>query len=547
MTPVDGSAAMGRRHSELCNASILLGCLKAAVAWLEVHTERINALNVYPVPDGDTGTNMLLTFRAALEAAEHEPSTRVADLTRSAAHGALLGARGNSGVILSQLMRGFAHGLEGCNETFDAVDLASALAQGAQVAYHSVSHPVEGTLLTVAREVGDAAEAALKPNSRPVDLLKRCVHAAERAVERTPDQLDVLRHAGVVDAGGEGYRVLLEGALMHLTGQRVEMPSATQPGQVLARARDAEEAPLGFCTELVLGRARADVHTVRQTMERLGSSVIVVGDDDMVRIHVHALRPGQVLEFAVDHGVVQQVKIENMELQHRSFVDAHTLGPDLRKIGVVAIASGDGFRTLFKSLGAAAVVEGGQGRNPSVQEILAAVNGAAFEELVILPNNRNVILAANHVRGLTARRVEVLGTESDVQGVAAMLAFNYLENLDANLAGMRQAASRVRTVELTTAVRDAEVDDLSITRGDHVALLDSRVVASGPELCDVVSAALEHANAAGSELVTVYHGKDVTAEDAQRLFAYLKERHKGPEWGLIRGGQAHYQYVIAIE
>lgn len=534
------------RHTKVCDGPAVLDILRAACDWLDSHAERINALNVFPVPDGDTGTNMSLTMRAALQAVTDPSPHSVGEVARLAARGALLGARGNSGVILSQLLRGFGQHLAKA-ETLTPADLAAALSEAARVAYLSVSKPVEGTLLTVARDTGEAARAALELRSNITDVLEHCVRAAEAAVARTQGQLQVLREAGVVDAGGEGYRVLLEGAWLYVTGRTIEMAGAVQPGHVLAQARDAEASPFGFCTELVLCDARADALAVRAAIEGLGQSVIVVGDGSLVRIHVHTLRPGQVLEYAVDHGTVQQIKIENMELQHAGFVASHGREQGLSQIGVIAVAAGDGFRELFASLGAAAVIEGGQTMNPSVQEILAAVNSAAFTELVLLPNNPNIILTCNQVRGLTPRRIDVVPTDNVVQGVAAMLAFNYQDDLGANMQRMEEAARSVHTIEITTAVRDAEVDGVTVARGNTLAVLDGRLVAAGHSPFDLIAQALRRCDAARRELVTVYYGQDVADSEARDLIQQLEACMPGPQWECVRGGQPHYPYVISLE
>ena len=533
----------GRR----CDGSTLLETLKAASVWLDAHVDRINALNVFPVPDGDTGTNLSLTVRAAIEAAEKHHGTDTGTVLRALAHGALLGARGNSGVILSQLLQGFAGALGSARE-LTARDVARALGEAARVAYRGVSRPVEGTLLTVAREVGEAAEAALKLEEDISSLLGHCVRAAELAVARTPEQLPVLARAGVVDAGGEGYRVLLEGAWMYLTGRQREVASSRASGQALARARDTEATAFGFCTEVVLGQPSRDIPAIRTSMEQLGDSVIVVGDHALVRIHVHTLRPGRVLEYAVDHGLVQQVKIENMQLQHDQFLASHRSAADkARQVGIVAVAAGDGFRDVFASLGVTAIVDGGPSMNPSVQDLLACVSDSACDELIILPNHRNIILTASHVKGLTSRTVEVLPTVNLPQGIAAAMAFNDQADLATNLARMREAMERLRVIELTRAARDAEAGRLRVTKGEYVAVLDQSIIASGREPCATLKQALETAGARTAELATLYYGQEVSSAAAETLVAELRSAFPLLEWEVVRGGQPCYLYIVSIE
>src|SRR6266851_6312635 len=404
----------------------LRAALESAAAWLSSNAERINARNVFPVPDGDTGTNMSMTLQAAVDSLPRlGPDAPVSQVARTVYEAAMLGARGNSGVILSQLLSGFSQALADATELTPAV-LAVALTNASDVAYKGVSKPVEGTILTVAREAAAAAGVGARMGNEIPELLERALRAANDAVAATPTQLEVLRKAGVVDSGGEGYRVILEGAWMWSTGRSLEVDQPADAhaySRALVQAVD-EESTFGFCTEFLLRDADVPVAEVKTKMEQLGESVIAVGDPSLMRVHVHTLRPGQALEFAVDHGTLVRVKVENMQLQHEAFAAAQqsaaTSGAAaVSTIGVIAVAAGDGLQKVFRSLGAR-VVNGGQTMNPSVQDILAAVNSSGYQELIVLPNNHNIVLTARQVQELTPHTVKVIPTETAPQGIGAL-------------------------------------------------------------------------------------------------------------------------------
>ncbi|MDQ3810554.1 MAG: DAK2 domain-containing protein, partial [Chloroflexota bacterium] len=417
------------RERAIATGVDLKAALVAVGRWLDANAQRIDALNVFPVPDGDTGTNMSLTFRAASDALASVPATApVSEVARVAYEAAMLGARGNSGVILSQLLRGFADGLADAAElTPDA--LARALARASDMGYRAVSRPVEGTILTVARAAAEAAQQAVANGAETLSaVLVSAQQAATDAVAATPEQLDVLRKAGVVDAGGEGYRVILEAAWMWSTGRALEDSAGTRPHSraLLEHAAQQEGPTFGFCTEFLLRGCDLPLAEVTSRMEALGDSVIAVGDADLLRVHLHTLRPGQALEFAVDHGVLAKVKVDNMQLQHQAFAAARspTL-PDVAaepasSVGVIAVATGEGFARVFRSLGAT-VVQGGQTMNPSVQDLLAAINSSGHDELVILPNNSNIVMTARQVKELSPHAIEVVPTQTVPQGIAAVL------------------------------------------------------------------------------------------------------------------------------
>lgn len=541
----------------------LRGAILAASAWLDGHAERVNGLNVFPVPDGDTGTNMSLTLQAAADAVRPLPgSATAAEVARVAYQAAMMGARGNSGVILSQLLRGFAQATNG-KESLAPHDLAFALSEASRVAYRGVSRPVEGTILTVARKAAEAAEAAARLGQSNVEVLAAAVLAAADAVAETPNQLAVLRMAGVVDSGGEGYRVVLEGAWRFLSGRDVGAASAAASGADprradLAALAHGEGHIFGFCTEFLLEGCALASQEVQAAMEALGESVIAVGDVEMLRVHVHTLRPGLALEFAVDHGTLAKVKIENMTVQHREIAArsaaaapvamARPPSSPVGTIGVVAVVPGDGLGQVFRSLGAM-VVGGGQTMNPSVQEILAAVNGSGYPQVVLLPNNTNVLLAARHAAALATHAcIDVIETRTVPQGIGALLAFNFQTDLATNVAAMTRAAHTVRTLECTRAVRDAVVGDgLRVGAGEFLALLDGDVVATAPTAEAAVLEALGRAPTASLEIATVYYGQEADEEAANALAAAIRVRASPVEVEVVAGGQPHYPFIVSLE
>jgi uncharacterized protein len=551
-TPTTATREGARERTRAAGADLKAAYL-AASKWLDANAERINALNVFPVPDGDTGTNMSMTLAATAEALSRVPdSSTAAEVARAAYEAAMMGARGNSGVILSQLLRGFAQGLEAA-EQIRPPDLAQALVLASEIGYTAVSKPIEGTILTVARETGRAAKQAADEGHDLPGVLGRALHAATEAVAATPTQLEVLRKAGVVDSGGEGYRVIIEAAWMWSTGRSLEeAASASRPhSRALLDAVEEEGPAFGFCTEFLLRECDLAIDDVKARMEKLGESVIAVGDSNMLRVHVHTLRPGQALEFAVDHGTVAKVKIENMQLQNQEFAaravrDADGAGEPVGSIGVIAVAAGDGFLKVFRSLGAM-VVHGGQTMNPSVQDILAAVNSSGYKELVILPNNSNIVLTARQVKDLTPHTIEIVPTETSPQGIGALLAFNFETDLPSNVAAMEQAARSVHTIEVTRSVRDAEIDGLHVAGGQMLGIYDGRVVVAADSAADALVGCLDQAPVDSLEIITIYAGAGASEEDAQTAAGRLREAHPGLAVEVVHGGQPHYPFIVSLE
>ncbi|MBI2911816.1 MAG: DAK2 domain-containing protein [Chloroflexi bacterium] len=519
--------------------------LRQAEALLTHHADAINALNVYPVPDGDTGTNMLLTLRAVLKGLEASRARRLDDVARVAARSAVLGARGNSGVLLSQYLVGLARSIEG-HRRVDAAGLAAALADAAQAAYAALETPVEGTFLSVARAAGDAARTAVATDGGLLLVLEAAIQGAAEAVERTPSQLPVLAEAGVVDAGGLGLLRVLEGARLGLTGEELPPPPAAPAGEApaMARLETFPEEGYGYCTEFLVA-AQAEVNDLRRALAPHGDSLLVVGIPGLLRVHIHTLDPQAVLELAQGTGPLREVKVQDMTQQHRS-LRARGQGETAR-VAVVAVAPGDGWCRLFLSLGASEVVTGGQSMNPSAEELVRAMETAPSDSVLVLPNNRNVILAAEQAARLVAKSVAVIQSRTAPQGVAALLGHNLEADLATNRRRMERALARVRTVEIARAVRDSRYRGLHVRRGQCIGLLDGELVSRADDLSLLVDEMLTRAGCEDADVVTFYYGEDLSLAAAHDLAERTRRRFPHLEVELLRGGQPHYLLIIAVE
>jgi DAK2 domain fusion protein YloV len=530
----------------------------AAASWLEKSSPDIDALNVFPVPDGDTGTNMMLTMRSTMEEAFRAPDHSATGVAGAMARGALMGARGNSGVILSQIWRGLSRGLDG-KDDFNAADLAQALREASDVAYNGVSNPVEGTMLTVIRDAAAAAEQKVTEGATDmIEVLEATVEAAGESVARTPTLLKVLKDAGVVDAGGQGVYTILEGALRYLRGEtelmRLRKPQiivselphlavAQQTGQI----GPDNEVPFGYCTEFLLKGEKLEPEAIRKRLLRKGESLIVVGDDSAVRIHIHTLTPGTILGYAAKLGTMHQVSIRNMDEQHQDFLEMQKERIPTTDTAVIAVASGEGLIDVFGSLGAAGTISGGQTMNPSTKDILQAVEASPSSNVIILPNNKNIITTAEQVRELTEKNVCVVPTKTIPQGVVALLAFDYEADCKANSEIMEKALSSVVTIEITQAVRAAKINGTKIKRKQPIGLMDGELIAVGDSNLAVINQLLGRLAMEKYEVVTVYHGEDAAADEVEAINQSVSEQYPGVQVELIKGGQPHYSYIISVE
>jgi DAK2 domain fusion protein YloV len=533
-----------------------------ATAWLERNRESVNAINVFPVPDGDTGTNMLLTMRATMEEAEDCGDESAGGMMAAISHGALMGARGNSGVILSQILRGFSRAVNG-KESLDVPALAAAIEGGSAAAYSAVTKPVEGTILTVARESGEAARECVDSGAEGLaEFMSTVVVAARESVARTPTLLPVLAEAGVVDAGGQGLCVLFEGMLRHLNGEELPAEEEVEAGAIgqewlsgIEKRHMVEASPYGYCAEVLIEGQDIDVDSSRETVLGLGDSVLVVGDERLLRIHVHTDDPGAVLTHGTSVGALLKVKIDNINRQAEQFVERHqsaapasaAAAEPMGLVSVVAVASGEGLAEVFLSSGCARVVSGGPTMNPSTQEILEAIESCPTDEVIVLPNDKNIILAAEQALDHTSKQVRVVPSRSVPQGIAALLATNPEEGIEENAAAMEEALPTVRTIEITRSVRTTSIKGVAVKEGQAIAVVDDelRLGADSPE--DAAVQGLAEIAGGETSLISLYYGAETTAEQAGSLAERLREAIAGHEVEVFFGGQPHYQYIISLE
>ena len=531
-----------------CDGQGLKRLLAAGLAWLERHSEAINALNVFPVPDGDTGTNMLLTMQSAYEEIAHSPQDTVGEIAQAASYGALMGARGNSGVILSQILRGFARSLEK-KQTFNAAEFAAALQEASATAYKGVIKPVEGTILTVIREVANAAVGAAGDSDDLRYVLEIITHHAREAVAHTPALLPVLREAGVVDAGGQGLFVILEGMNRYIQGESMA------EDVTLSRAVDlhiaAPEEGYGYDVQFVITGQNLDVDEIRANIARMGESTLVVGDTNTVKVHVHTPEPGNPLNYAVKLGSLSRVIVENLQEQYQEFILGRVQPVVMEKpcsgIAIVAVASGAGLMRVMESLGACAVVPGGQSMNPSTEELLRAIENTGAEEVILLPNNSNVIMAAQQAQALSSKKVKVVPTKTIPQGIGALLAFNYQADLETNASSMERAAEEIQTGEITVASRDVQINGLDIKEGQIIGLVNGDLTTTASTLEEATCQVLQQMHAEECEILTIYYGESITAEEAEALATMLRDQYPDLEIEVVDGGQPHYPYILSIE
>jgi DAK2 domain fusion protein YloV len=540
--------------TDLADGQTLKEMFTSGTAWLEKSAPDINAINVFPVPDGDTGTNMVLTMKFALEEAKLNSDSQVYSVAKSLAHGALMGARGNSGVILSQFFRGLAKGLEGKTH-FDGGDFARALAGASQTAYKGIVNPVEGTILTVLKDASKAAQEAVKNDDTLVSVLEDAVESAKDSVARTPSLLPVLKEAGVVDAGGQGLYVLLDGALQFLKGESHKI-QYRRPRLVVAETelvpRAAQmptrlETPHGYCTNFVIEGKNLNLGKIEKDLKKKGQSLIVTGDDTLVRVHIHSFEPGEILRYTTRLGKLHEITINNMDDQYAEFIKMQRERMPQVDIAMVTVATGDGFFELLNSLGSIIIVPGGQTMNPSVRELLQAVESAPADNVILLPNNKNIVSAASQVQSLTSKKVKVIPTKNIPQGIAAFLAFGYDMNLEKNAQAMEKVIKKVRVIEVTRAIRGTRLNGLEIKKGQFIAMLnDEDLIARADKAVDVVLEAIGKTGAEKAGIVTIYYGAEIKDVEAQEIGREIRDRYQ-TEVEVVRGGQPHYNYIISLE
>ena len=541
----------------------LLRLVKAATRAIEVNRDQINALNVFPVPDGDTGTNMFLTLRSINEEMDAAPRENLSLTTARMARAALLGARGNSGLILAQFFKGLAQALRDGYEVSGA-GFANGMRFTTENAYAAVPNPREGTMLTVFRECADAAERAVRETPGFEPVLAASASQALDTTRRTPEMLDILQEAGVVDSGGFGFTIMLFGALQALRGEGdggviVKPPAVGDRGSAASStvraefALSAQEEIWGYCTVFAIEGEGLDLSKIRSKVTDLGRSAVVAGDETLVKIHVHMEDPGQALSFATSMGTISNIDIKNMDEQTKEWAagqadgDAETPAETI-PLAVVAVAAGAGMQNLFVNAGleTCSVVTGGDSMNPSVGDLLEVVEQAPSDNVLLLPNNKNVVGTAGEVPGLTSKNVRVVPTVSMQHGIAAMLALSPDDDIDSNAAAMNEALETIQDGAVFRATRDVSIGGVDVIEGQYTGLVDGSVRCCGEDL-EAVLLETVSGNAEEGSLVTLYRGEDVNEEQANGIAARLEETVPGIEVEVVDGGQPHYEFLVSIE
>jgi len=532
--------------------------VEAGLTWLRTNQQTVNALNVFPVPDGDTGTNMVLTMQSAYNEISDLGHRSVDNMAAAVSQGALMGARGNSGVILSQLWRGFSRGLQG-REVLDGPGLVKAFAEARDTAYKGVVRPVEGTILTVAKDVATATEAGLGSTQDPIEILEIAVKAADESVERTPELLPVLKQAGVVDSGGKGLFYILEGMLRHIYGEPLDTPLASiQPLSELDFENAMQEVEEGQDFEVVVDFYPANelnLPTFYGKLEEMGTSIQVGEGEGMYRMHIHVPLENRYLpiDYIMGLGTITKVAMENLvaqmdEIDQKSKGDYFELANiEPGQIAVVTVSPGPGLSRIFASLGVAAIVEGGQTMNPSTQEILAAFENLPTDKVIILPNNKNIVMAANQAKDVTVKDVQVVPSRNIPQGLSAMLAFNPDGEVATVAEKMMKSLDLVRAGEITVATRSVEIDGVNVEQGQVIALLDGKLVCASKTVEEGCLCLLEKANAKEHELITLIFGEELSGTEANLISDRVRDAYPDQEIEVQDGGQPHYQFIISVE
>jgi DAK2 domain fusion protein YloV len=584
----DRRQEVGPLGRTLLDAEDFARAISAGTEWLGANKELVNSLNVFPVPDGDTGTNMHLTLLAAVREISKVQGKTLSDIAEAVALGSLMGARGNSGVILSQLLRGFAKGVEG-KTTLDVAGLARGLQVAASMAYKAVMKPVEGTMLTVARQAARSAVECKRNNLDMVQAVEKILNDAQDTLEKTPEMLPTLKEAGVVDAGGQGLVFFWEGFVKSIRGEAVfarrdalvAVPQKADSKVAARKAKEEEKRPdleFRYCTEFLVRGKNLPLDMLRQNLTRFGDCVLVVGTDDVAKVHVHTNHPGQVLEHCIRLGELHEIKIDNMAYQHNEFEEAKSKrdrvvsidsGDDEqdsryksggageakpkeqkveKPVGVVAVAVGEGLSEILKSLGADVIVEGGQTMNPSIEELRDAVYQVAAKSVIILPNNGNVILTADKVKEIVSDiETVVIPTKTIPQGVAALVTYNPSVDAESNRRSMEDMISQVSTGEVTYAVRASSVNGFSIDEKDFIGIKDGELCSTGKDRNEVAMSLVSQMVDSDTSLITIYHGKDIRSEDANELAERLADVYPYLEIEVHYGGQPVYYYIISAE
>ncbi|MEK5455064.1 DAK2 domain-containing protein [Bacillus sp. FSL R5-0586] len=536
---------------------------------LSQNAQIVDALNVFPVPDGDTGTNMNLSMTSGAKAVEETNTDHIGKVGVALSKGLLMGARGNSGVILSQLFRGFSKNIEQ-KETIDAKEFALALQAGVDTAYKAVMKPIEGTILTVAKDAAKKAVAVSTTEDQIDRVLELTIEEARASLDRTPDLLPVLKEVGVVDSGGKGLLCVYEGFLASLRGEELPPKTASLPTlKELVSAEhhksaqshmNTEDIEFGYCTEFMVkfeeDKQSFDENAFREELSEFGDSLLVVSDDTLAKVHIHAEQPGDVLSYAQRYGSLINMKIENMREQHSSIVNeekdhspaaSKATAAEKQRFGVVSVAMGEGIADLFKSIGASVVIEGGQTMNPSTEDIVKAIDSIHAETVFILPNNSNIVMAAKQAATVSSREVVVIPTKTVPQGMSALLSLNEAASNEDNEAAMLEAIDHVKSGQITFAVRDTQIDGIDIAKGDYMGLYNGKITLTAKNQLDAAKELLTQMVTEDDEIVTIIKGEDASSDEMEALEAYIEDTFEDVEVEVHDGKQPLYSYILAVE
>ena len=527
---------------------------------LKNHKDLVDKLNVFPVPDGDTGTNMSLTISCAIKELNKVEQDDIGQLGKALSKGSLMGARGNSGVILSQIIRGIAKSIEG-KETLNSMDIAEALKNGSDTAYKAVIKPVEGTILTVVRESSDYALKAAALEEDVIEFMKLIVKEANNSLDRTPELLHALKEAGVVDSGGKGLVLVYEGMLKSLEGQFVESQEiqTTETTSVQVENRlSTEDIKFQYCTEFILETDKISDLKMRDIMIKYGDSLVVVGDDGIIKVHVHTNTPGTVLQEALAYGQLLTIKIENMKLQHENKVikDAQedkevseqaAVSEEPKEFGFIATSMGQGLAKIFKDFGVDHIIEGGQTMNPSTEDFMNAIEKMNAHNIIILPNNSNIIMAANQAKDLSDKNIIVIPTKNVSQAFAALVNFDADLTIEENEANMVEALSTVKSGQVTYAVRNTVINDVEVKEGNIIGLGEGKLLSAGDNIDEITTNLIESLVDEDSAIITLFYGEDIKEEQAEALRESLEEKFEDIDIELYYGGQPIYYYLVSVE
>lgn len=541
--------------------------IASASSRLEENAEYVNSLNVFPVPDGDTGTNMNLTLNSGAKAVREADTDHTGEISKSLSKGLLMGARGNSGVILSQLFRGFSKAIEN-QESLDSKAFAAAFQGGVKSAYNAVMKPVEGTVLTVARESAKAGENKAKETDDIIEIMQVVLDSAKTALENTPEQLEVLKEVGVVDSGGQGLVYIYEGFLSSLTGEAPieEEPKADLEELVrvehqqsgVHNAVNTEDIEFGYCTEIMvrIGEGETvesdfDYEEFRNHLNGLGDSLLVVADDEIIKVHVHTERPGEVMNYGQKFGSLMKIKVDNMREQHSSLVNEETAPPaknkKVKESAIISVSSGDGIEKMFESLGVDYVIGGGQTMNPSTEDIVNAMKEVPAKNYIILPNNKNIFLSAKQAIEVVDEEGIVIETRSIQQGLAAMLGYDETASLEENKEAMSEELEFVSSGEITNAIRDTEIDGLKIKKNDYMGIIDGDIKVTSEKMSETLLDTVDAMFDEDTEIITLFYGENVSETENEQIVQQLEEKFDDIEIEVHSGGQPVYPYLISVE